>query len=140
MHPSAATATTKGLGRMWACADITGWLAQPQCSSDAVFGEGFAGVVLLGRTDGRLETWNLLDRTHAPVVVAPVTPSAILAVAFSPGPTGAASRSSTHHVSLQLLGRSLPLSLAATCPALATLSRHFVCPPCWGLAWIVGLS
>jgi hypothetical protein len=57
-----------------------------------------AGVILLGRLDGKLEIWDLLDRLHMPVIVAPITPSAILSLAFSPGPSGAASRASSHQV------------------------------------------
>lgn len=56
-------------------------------------------MVLLGRLDGKLEGWNLLERTHAPVLVAPISPAAILALDFSPGPAGEASRSSSHLVS-----------------------------------------
>ena len=55
-----------------------------------------AGVVLLGRLDGKLEAWDLLDRAHGPVAVAPVTPAPILALAFSPGIAGAASRAHAH--------------------------------------------
>ena len=58
-----------------------------------------AGVVLLGRLDGKVEIWDLLDRVHMPVVVAAITPAAILSLAFSPGPSGtAAGRSSVHQV------------------------------------------
>ncbi|GAB4817587.1 hypothetical protein N2152v2_004633 [Parachlorella kessleri] len=57
------------------------------------------GVVLLGRLDGKVEIWDLLDRVHMPVVVAAITPAAILSLAFSPGPSGtAAGRSSVHQV------------------------------------------
>jgi hypothetical protein len=41
-------------------------------------------VVLLGRQDGRLEAWDLLDRTHQAALVAPVAPCALLALAVTP--------------------------------------------------------
>lgn len=76
----------------------------PQYMDRAAHACLLAGVVLLGRLDGKLEIWDLLDRTHVPVVVASVSPAALMALAFSPGPAGAASRSSHHHVSCYCWG------------------------------------
>lgn len=50
-----------------------------------------AGVAILGRQDGRLEAWDLLDRTHQPCMVAPVAPCALTTLAVSPLPAGGGS-------------------------------------------------
>lgn len=45
--------------------------------------------MLLGRLDGRLEAWDLLDRTHQAVLVAQVSPCALTALATpAAAPTG----------------------------------------------------
>ncbi|PRW58624.1 flagellar inner dynein arm I1 intermediate chain IC140 [Chlorella sorokiniana] len=49
------------------------------------------GVVILGRQDGRLEAWDLLDRTHQPCMVAPVAPCALTTLAVSPLPSSGVS-------------------------------------------------
>ena len=46
------------------------------------------GVVLLGRADGRLEAWDLTDRSHQAAMVAPVAPCALTALAVSPASSG----------------------------------------------------
>ena len=42
-----------------------------------------AAVLFLGRSDGTVECWDLLDRTHAPALAAAVCPSAVCALAFN---------------------------------------------------------
>lgn len=49
-------------------------------------------MVILGRQDGRLEAWDLLDRTHQPCMVAPVAPCALTTLAVSSIPAGGSSR------------------------------------------------
>lgn len=51
-----------------------------------------AGMIILGRQDGRLEAWDLLDRTHQPCMVAPVAPGALTTLAVSPLAGGSSSR------------------------------------------------
>lgn len=80
-----------------------------------------AGVVLLGRLDGKLELWDLLDRTHAPVVVAPVSPAAIKALAFSPGPGAEAGRSSSHQAGSR---RAVPAVASGDCVPACTYESH----------------
>eukprot|EP00887_Chlorella_sp_A99_P005614 scaffold1.g5614.t1 len=47
------------------------------------------GVVLLGRGDGKLEAWNLLDRSHQPELVAAAAPAALTALACADAGGGA---------------------------------------------------
>lgn len=49
-------------------------------------------MIILGRQDGRLEAWDLLDRTHQPCMVAPVAPGALTTLAVSPLAGGSSSR------------------------------------------------
>ena len=46
----------------------------------------------MGRADGRLEVWDLVDRTHQPAVVAPVAPCALTSLSVSPQPASSSSR------------------------------------------------
>ena len=55
------------------------WLTRP-----------FAGVLYLGRADGVLEVWDLLDRSHEPSMTANPTSSAITSLSFSPAGAPAA--------------------------------------------------
>ncbi len=65
-----------------------------------------AGVVVLGRADGRLEAWNLLDRCHQPAIAALVAPCAITTLAASPPAAGGAgsSRGASGHHQLLAVG------------------------------------
>ena len=49
-----------------------------------------AGVLYLGRADGVLEVWDLLDRSHEPSMTANPTSSAITSLSFSPAGAPAA--------------------------------------------------
>ncbi|KAL4431174.1 hypothetical protein ABPG75_006430 [Micractinium tetrahymenae] len=65
------------------------------------------GVVVMGRADGRLEAWDLLDRSHQPAMVAPVAPCALTALAASPAAASGApggSRSAAGHHQLLAVG------------------------------------
>ena len=46
-----------------------------------------AGVLFVGREDGVLEVWDLLDRSHEPVLIATPSAAAITSLAFSPAST-----------------------------------------------------
>lgn len=53
-----------------------------------------AGVLFAGRADGMLEAWDLLDRSHEPVLVTTASTAAVTSLAFSvPPPAGAKGRS-----------------------------------------------
>jgi hypothetical protein len=45
-----------------------------------------AGTIILGRHDGRLEVWDLLDCTHQAALLVPVAPCCITSLAVSPPP------------------------------------------------------
>lgn len=51
-----------------------------------------AGVVIIGRADGRLEAWDLLDRSHQAAMVAPVAPCALASLAPSPAASASSGR------------------------------------------------
>ena len=50
-----------------------------------------AGVLFAGRDDGVLEVWDLLDRSHEPVLIATPSAAAITSLAFSPSSTSSGS-------------------------------------------------
>lgn len=63
--------------------------------------------MVLGRADGRLEAWDLLDRSHQPTMVAMVAPCALTTLAASPAAAGGApgsSRSAAGHHQLLAVG------------------------------------
>ena len=45
---------------------------------------GHAGVLFAGREDGVLEVWDLLERSHEPVLTAQPSAAGIASLAFSP--------------------------------------------------------
>ena len=45
-----------------------------------------AGVLFAGRADGILEAWDLLDRSHEPVLVTAASTAAVISLAFSHPP------------------------------------------------------
>ena len=45
----------------------------------------------MGREDGVLEVWDLLDRSHEPVLIATPSAAAITSLAFSPASTSSGS-------------------------------------------------
>lgn len=55
------------------------------------FHSTYAGVLFVGREDGVLEVWDLLDRSHEPVLMATPSAAAITSLAFSPSSTSSGS-------------------------------------------------
>lgn len=67
------------------------------------------GVVVIGRADGRIEAWDLLDRCHQPAMVALVAPCALTTLAASPPAASNApgsGRSAAGHDQLLAVGDS----------------------------------
>ena len=49
-----------------------------------------AGVLFAGRADGMLEAWDLVERSHEPVLICTASTTALTSLAFSPAPPPAA--------------------------------------------------
>ncbi|KAK9826349.1 hypothetical protein WJX81_000804 [Elliptochloris bilobata] len=58
--------------------------AAPALYTAAAWSPSRPGVIFVGREDGVLEVWDLLDRSHEPVLVATPSAAAISSLAFSP--------------------------------------------------------
>lgn len=68
-----------------------------------------AGVLFVGRADGLLEVWDLLERSHEPVLVSAASTAAVTVLRFSPAaPTDSAPKGRSTQ---QLLAVGGPLFL-----------------------------
>lgn len=72
------------------------------------------GVLYLGRADGVLEVWDLLDRSHEPSMTGNPTSSAITSLSFSPAGAPAAPGGRAVQQLLAVGERSVPFR--AVCP------------------------
>lgn len=84
-------------------------------------GQRSAGVLFLGREDGAVEVWDLLDRSQEPSMVAPACARAVASLAFSPA---TASRGAS--LSRRTLQQLLAVGWAPRCPPLCSPHRYLL--------------
>ena len=85
-----------------ACPEVS----MPSCHASCmemcqIHGYVHVGLVFAGREDGALEVWDLLERSHEPILTAQPSAAGIASLAFSPG--GAAASETSGRPMQQLL-------------------------------------